>query len=235
MLDGLSLFFPCHNEEANVDNVITEALRIAPTVASAFEIIIVDDGSTDRTQEIVKKYLTPGSSVRTVRHDRCLGYGAAVRSGIQACRFPWIFFSDGDLQFDLQELPRLVEKSGDADIVSGYRSKRADPWHRKLNSWIYEQALNVLIGLHIRDVNCAFKLFRRTVFDRMELRCSGALINAEIFAKARQKGCRVVTVSVSHRPRTAGQATGAQFRVIFRAMREFILLWRDVRASHGPK
>src|SRR5882672_2497646 len=136
MLDGLSLFFPCHNEELNVEAVITDALRIAPTVATAFEVIIVDDGSTDRTSALANRASNTGTAVRVVRHEKCLGYGAAIRSGIHASRYPWIFFSDGDGQFDLQELPRLVERCAEADIIAGYRIRRADPWHRKLNAWV---------------------------------------------------------------------------------------------------
>ena len=232
MLDGLSLFFPCHNEEANVEAVITEALRVAPEVATAFEVIIVDDGSSDRTAELANRAAARGFPVRIVRHAQCLGYGAAVRSGLRAARYPWIFFSDGDGQFDLQELPRLVDKTGEADMIAGYRTKRADPFHRVLNAWIYEQALALLIGLHMRDVNCAFKLFRADVFNQMDLKSSGALINAEIFATAKRKGFTVRSVGVSHRPRKAGEQTGAKARVILKAIREFWSLWRYLNLPH---
>ena len=231
MLEGLSLFFPCHNEESNVEKVIQDALRVAPQVASKYEVIIVDDGSTDRTSDIVQRFSPAG--VRWVRHKRCLGYGAAVRSGLYAARYPWVFFSDGDGQFDLEEIPRLAELSTRADIISGTRVRRADPWHRVLNARLFELALRALFGLRIRDVNCAFKLFRRDLFDRITLKSTGAMINAEIFLKAQHLGNRFAFLPVSHRPRGAGRQSGAHPTVIFKAMREFLSLWRDVRGAHG--
>jgi len=227
-LDGLTLFFPCHNEEANVEKLLQDALRIAPLVASRFEIIIVDDGSTDQTAAIAARF--PG--VRLVRHDRCKGYGEALKSGFQAAKCPWIFFSDGDRQFDLEEMPRLTSLADQADIVSGYRVERADPGYRLLNSKIYGFATQSLFGLDIPDINCAFKLYRRMVFDRITLGCSGALINAEIFAKAQKQGFRIATVGVTHRPRTAGRPTGADPKVIFKAMKELISLWWELRTTY---
>jgi glycosyltransferase involved in cell wall biosynthesis len=231
MLEGLSLFFPCHNEASNVEKVIQDALRVAPQVASRYEVIIVDDGSTDRTSDLVQRFRPAG--VRLVRHEQCRGYGAAVRSGLFAARYPWVFFSDGDGQFDLDELPRLVELSTRADIISGIRVQRADPWHRVLNARLFELSLRVLFGLRVRDVNCAFKLFRRDLFDRITLKSSGAMINAEIFLKAQHLGYAVAFLPVSHRPRRAGRQSGAHPQVIFKAMREFLSLWRDVRGTHG--
>src|SRR5882724_7370394 len=233
MLDGLSLFFPCHNEEANVEAVIKDALRVAAKVASRYEVIIVDDGSTDHTAEISQRYAATGLPVKTVRHEHCMGYGAAVRSGIKAAQSPWVFFSDGDRQFNLDELPRLVDLTSQAELITGYRLKRADPWYRKVNSRLYEAALHWFLDLPIRDVNCAFKLFRSDVFDHLSLKCTGALINAEIFSKARRSGYRIAAVGVSHKPRTAGKATGAQLRVIFKAMKEFWSLWKEFR--YGTK
>jgi glycosyltransferase involved in cell wall biosynthesis len=234
-LEGLSIFFPCHNEEANVEGVIRDALRVAPKVADRYEVIIIDDGSMDRTAEITKRFEEPTSHVRLVRHDVCKGYGEALKSGFRAARFPWIFYSDGDRQFDLRELERLVEKADHSDIVSGYRARRADPWYRTLNARLYGLALRGLIGIDIPDVNCAFKLCRREVFDHIQLKSSGALINAEIFAKAKRQGCVISTMPVTHRPRTAGRQTGAQLKVILKAMREFMLLWRDIRISDATK
>ncbi len=231
MLEGLSLFFPCHNEESNVEKVIQDAIRVAPRVASQYEVIIVDDGSTDHTPDIIQRFSPAG--VRWVRHERCLGYGAAVRSGFSAARYPWVFYSDGDGQFDLAEISRLVELSPRADIISGTRIQRADPWHRILNARIFEFALRALFGLHVQDVNCAFKLFRRNLFDRIQLKSSGAMINAEIFLKAQRLGATVVFVPVSHRPRSAGRQSGALPKVILKAMREFLSLWRDMKDARG--
>ena len=229
MLEELSLFFPCLNEEANVETVIREALRAAPQAARRFEVIIVDDGSTDQTAAIAARF--EASGVRLVRHDHRQGYGAALRSGLHAARYDWIFFSDGDGQFDLSELPRLAELASRADIISGYRAHRADSRHRILNARLFELALRAVFGLKVLDVNCAFKLFRRRIFDDMELTSSGAMINAEIFLKARKRGYTTAFLPVGHRPRKAGNQTGAHPKVIFRAMREFWSLWQEIRTS----
>src|SRR5262249_23209948 len=150
-------------------------------------------------------------------------------SGFSAARYNWVFFSDGDGQFNLAELPQLAELAPRADIVSGVRARRADPWPRLLNAKLFELALRLAFGLQVQDVNCAFKLFRRKIFDEIELTSSGAMINAEIFLKARQKGYKTAFVPVTHLPRQAGRQTGANPRVIFCAMREFLSLREELQ------
>jgi glycosyltransferase involved in cell wall biosynthesis len=227
ILDALSLFFPCHNEEGNVQALLEDALKIGPQVAKAFEVLIIDDGSRDRTADLVTTFSRRDSRIRLLQHPVCQGYGAALRSGFKAARYPWIFYSDGDRQFNLFELPRLIERSADYDIISGVRAHRADAWPRRLNAWIYRVALSALMGVRVPDPNCAFKLYRQTIMAGLTLKTSGALINAEIFAKAAKAGARMTFVPVSHRPRTAGQQSGARPDVIFKAMKEFGCLFND--------
>jgi glycosyltransferase involved in cell wall biosynthesis len=229
ILEGLSIFFPSYNEEANVERVVREALRVAPKTAKDYEIVVVDDGSKDRTSEIVRSLARENSKVRLVRHETNKGYGEALKSGFRAAKMPWVFYTDGDGQFDLNELPELAARTSDTDIVSGYRAHRADPWHRKLNAAIFALALRVFMGLRVRDVDCAFKLYRRELFDRIQLNTSGALIDAEVLTKAIRAGYRVASMPVSHKPRIAGSQTGAKCHVIFRAMKEFCQLWWDLR------
>jgi len=231
MLDGLSLFFPCYNEEANVEGLVQDALRVAPAVAREFEIIIVDDGSRDGTAARVAGIATQSPAVRLVRHEKNRGYGEALKSGFRAARLPWVFYSDGDRQFDLNELPRLVWEARGADIVSGFRLKRADPWHRLLNAKIFETALHLFMGLNIPDVDCAFKIYRRDIFDGFAMNATGAMIDAEILSKARRQGQVIKTLGVGHRPRVAGTPTGAKPKVILRAMVEFWKLWWDLRRT----
>ncbi|MFA5974895.1 MAG: glycosyltransferase family 2 protein [Elusimicrobiota bacterium] len=233
-LDGLSLFFPCHNEETNVERVIDEASQVAAQVAESYEVIIVDDGSCDRTPEIVQSMAQSRPALKLVRHPTNRGYGEALKSGFRAARFPWVFYSDGDGQFDLNELPSLVELTSQADIISGVRVRRADPWHRKLNAQIFAAALRVFMGLDIPDIDCAFKLYRRSLFNEIQMITTGALIDAEILVKARRMGYRIATVGVSHRPRRAGVQSGANLSVIFRAMKEFWALWWDLR-TYGKR
>jgi glycosyltransferase involved in cell wall biosynthesis len=227
-LDGLSVFFPCYNEEENLPIVINSALRILPELANDFEIIVVDDGSHDRSPRIVTGIMQDEPRLRLVRHDRNLGYGAALVTGFRAARLPWVFYTDADAQFDLQELGVLIAKSAGADIVSGYRHHRADPRHRLLNAAIFSWSLRIFMGLSVPDVNCAFKLCRREIFDRFPLRTSGALINAEILSRARLAGCKIVWLPVTHQPRVAGMPTGAKPSVILKAIGEFWILFFDL-------
>lgn len=227
-LPGLTMFFPCYNEQANVAQVIQEALAVAQANADQYDVVIVDDGSKDETSAIVQKIAAQNPNVRLVRHTVNRGYGEALKSGFASAKYPWVFYSDGDRQFDLSEFPKLTSALANAGIVSGYRIVRADPWHRILNAKIFELALGVFMGLHVRDVDCAFKLYKREIFDKIQLKCSGALIDAEVLSKAQKKGYSIATVGVSHRPRVAGTQTGAKLHVIFRAMKEFAFLWWDL-------
>lgn len=232
-LAGLSIFFPCLNEEANVEAVLADALRIAPTVADVYEIIIVDDGSTDQTATKVRHMGSAHASIRLVQHGKRRGYGEALRSGFNEARYPWIFFSDGDGQFDLNELPTLVKRTHEAEIISGYRARRADPWPRRLNAYLYALAMRLFFGVSVRDPNCAFKLIRRDALDRLHPKSSGALINLEILVKAKRLGLRIISLPVSHRPRRAGQQTGAELKVIAKAMAEFLKFWREHRHENN--
>jgi len=235
MLDGLSVFFPCYNEEQNILPVLDSARNVLPGIAKNFEIIVVDDGSVDQTAALVAGFASGDSRVRLIRHERNQGYGTALQSGFQAARLPWVFFTDADRQFNLEDLKVLIEVAGNADIVSGYRLQRADPWYRKLNAAIYAFSLRLLMGLSARDVNCAFKLYRREIFERIPLRTRGALINAEILCRAQRAGFRTVWIGVTHRPRIAGVPTGAKPRVILKAIVEFWMLFFDLRKMRPPR
>lgn len=230
-LEGLSLFFPCHNEEANVEGVIREALRIAPQVTERYEVLIVDDGSRDRTADIVQRLAASHPTVRLVRHDQNKGYGEALKSGFKAAQLPWVFYSDGDGQFDLNELPALVAKTAEADIVSGVRRQRADPWNRQLNGKLFELSVRLFMGLNIPDIDCAFKLYRRELFDNIQLHTTGAMIDTEVLIKAQRLGYSITTMDVSHRPRRAGVQSGAKLKVVLRAMKEFWFLWWELQCT----
>jgi glycosyltransferase involved in cell wall biosynthesis len=227
-LPSLTVFYPCYNERENIDRVIDETLRVIPQIAEDYEIIVVDDGSRDGTDERVTQRARSDPRLRLVRHPVNRGYGEALKSGFRAARMKWVFYTDGDGQFDLADLPRLVEQSSSADIVSGFRSNRADPVHRKWNAFIFAIACRLFLGVRVPDIDCAFKLYRREVLDQLTLKTTGAMINAEIFAKASRAGYRIVSLPVQHRPRVAGTQTGAKWRVILRAMREFWVLWADL-------
>jgi glycosyltransferase involved in cell wall biosynthesis len=162
--------------------------------------------------------------VRPIHHAKNKGYGAALRTGLYAARNELIFFSDSDMQFDLNEIDRLLEYIEDHDIVAGYRAKRADPFGRRMNAWGWNMLVRMVLGVNVRDIDCAFKLFRRDVFAKIQLASVGAMINTELLARAAQQHMRIKEVPVSHYPRNAGQQTGANLRVIARAFRELVAM-----------
>ena len=228
-LPALSLFYPMYNEEQNIEEAVRRALSTLPRYAERFEVILVNDGSRDATAQIADSLAEGDERVRVVHHPKNQGYGAALRSGIRASRYEWIFYTDGDNQFDLDELRLLLPLRFDADIVAGYRMARRDPWNRKLNAWAFNSVVRLLFGLRFRDVDCAFKLYRAEILSGMELCSNGALIDVEILSRARKRGARFAEVGVHHYPRTAGSQTGAKLSVILRALRETVDLWRELR------
>jgi len=226
-LDGLSFFFPALNEEDNIAPIVKEALDVLPRFADDIEITVVDDGSTDRTGAIADELAMKDPRVRVIHHGTRRGYGGAVRSGLVAATKPWIFFTDGDRQFALEDLVRLVEVADGADAVVGYRIKRADPARRLFVAWVYNRLIRLLFGGDWRDVDCAFKLFRRDVFARVPLervRSNGAFFSPELLITMRRASVRVRQVGVRHFPRTAHEPKGASPRVIVRAIRDLLRL-----------
>ena len=223
---ALSYFFPAHNEEANLRGLVEEALATLPSLAKAFEVVIVDDGSRDATPRIADELAAADPRVRAVHHPRNLGYGAALRTGFGAARHDLIAFTDGDRQFRVADVGRLTARyaEGGADAVVGFRIKRADPLIRTLYAKAYRLANRIFFGLRVTDVDCACKLLRRDALRGINVESGGAFFSAELLIKLRASGRSVVEVGVPHYPRTAGSPTGARPQVVFRAMRDFWLL-----------
>jgi glycosyltransferase involved in cell wall biosynthesis len=233
----LSYFFPAHNEEANLEGLVAEALETLPTLADTFEIIAVDDGSRDATPALAHALAAAHPNVvRVVHHPTNLGYGAALRSGFAAARYEFVAFTDGDRQFKVADLGRLTARIAEADrpdVVVGFRIKRADPLVRTLYARAYRLANRILFGLKITDVDCACKLFRREALEGLRVESGGAFFSAEMIIKLRAAGKTVVEVGVPHYPRTAGTATGAKPSVVLRAFRDFWLLRLRMWANRG--
>jgi len=226
-LNGLSFFFPALNEEDNVAPIVEEALTVLPRFADDLEITVVDDGSSDRTGAIADELARKDPRVRVIHHGTRRGYGGAVRSGLSSATKPWIFYTDGDRQFALEDLERLIAASDGADAVVGFRLKRADPTRRLVVAWVYNRLISLLFGGGWRDVDCAFKLFRREVFERVPLervRSNGAFFSPEMLIGLGRAGIRINQVGVRHFPRTAHEPKGAPPRVILRAIRDLIRL-----------
>jgi glycosyltransferase involved in cell wall biosynthesis len=213
---SLSVFFPAHNEAGNIERVVRSAIETCGPLTRELEVIVVDDGSSDDTADIVRRLSESDARVRLVRHEVNRGYGGALKSGFKAARNEYVFFTDGDGQFDITEVRLLMPLLADADLVVGYRLRRSDPWYRLVNARLYHWLIRVLFGLSVRDVDCAFKLFRRSVLAGMELRSEGALISAEFLIRARAAGHPIAEVGVHHFPRQWGAASGARLAVIAR-------------------
>lgn len=231
---SLSLVLPAHNEVDNIEIVIRRALEILPRHTDLFEIIPVNDGSRDDTGRVIDHLATEDSRVRPVHHRVNKGYGGALKSGFAASRYDYVMFMDSDRQFDIADIQRLSPFVASHDIVAGFRMERSDPIHRRINAEIFNLAVRILFGVHMRDLDCAFKIFRGEQLRSLQLTTSGALINAEIQAKLRRQGATLQQVGVPHYPRVAGSATGGSVRVIARAMKETIQLWIRMHSYTPP-
>ena len=231
---SLSLVLPAHNEEGNIELVVEDAVADLPRFVDDFEIIVVDDGSRDATGRLAEELARRHPAVRVIHHPQNRGYGAALTSGFRATTRDYVMFMDADRQFDINDLALLTPFAGSFDIVAGFRMERNDPFHRRVFAEVFNVTVRVLFGVHLRDIDCAFKLFRGDLLRSMDLTAPGALINTEIQAKARRQGATIEQVGVHHYRRVVGTPTGGSWRVIARAMRETIVLWWRMRSYEPP-
>lgn len=230
-LDGLSLFFPAYNEEGNIKNTVEKAIPVLKNVASKYELLIIDDGSKDKTGEIADKLAEEYSFIRVIHHRSNQGYGAALKSGFYSSKQEWIVFTDSDGQFDFSEVTRLIEKSGEADIVAGYRINRQDSPIRKLFGFGWTLLSRLLLGIGVQDVDCAFKLVKKEVIDTIPKLQStrGGMISPELLGRAKKAGFKIVEVGVHHYPRKEGKQTGANLKVIFKSFADLGKLWWQIK------
>ncbi len=225
----LSLVFPAFNEAENLPALLESAISIGQGLELNFEIVIVDDGSQDHSGELLAALCEQNPCIRAVHHAANRGYGAALRSGLREARGELVFFSDADLQFELGEIRRLLEHADEFDIVAGYRAPRQDPWIRRVIANVWGAIVRRLFDLPVRDIDCAFKVFRREVLDAIPIESIGAFVNTEILARARAAGFAIKQVPVSHHRRRSGRQTGAHPRVIARALIELSQLYNELR------
>jgi len=234
-IPAISVFLPSHNEEGNVERVVRSYLAELPRVADDFEVIVVDDGSRDRTGEIAERLATEDTHVKVVRHRVNKGYGGAVISGIRAATRPYVLLCDGDGQFDPSDLERLTPFVPEYDVVAGRRMHRADHLIRRINGKAWTVLVRVLLGITISDIDCGFKLFKREKLEGMDLRAHGAMISTELMARLAGRNAKVIEVDVKHLPRLTGEQSGANLKVVARAFKELIALYRELRAERRAR
>ena len=232
---NVSVVLPAYNEEPNIAKAVAHASEVAGRLFADHEVIVVDDGSTDGTARVAGELEAGDERVRLLRHDRNRGYGEALRTGFEASRLDYLFFTDSDLQFDMGELERFLEFVDSADVVAGYRLDRHDPLPRRIMGHAWNVAVRALFDVRLRDINCAFKLFDNRMVREIEIESAGAMVNTELIVKLRRNGARVVEVGVNHHPRPAGKAGGGDPRVIATAFREMALLRRQLRSEDPPR
>lgn len=234
-LSSLSVFFPAYNEEANLRELLLEASRIIPKVAHKFEIIIVNDGSNDGTADVGQQLVKTYPYVRFINHHKNLGYGQALRSGIKNARYNWIFFTDADRQFDLSQLEKFIPFTSDYDAVIGYRQNRAEGQLRAFNAWLFKQYVNVLFRVHVKDIDCAFKLMKSEVIQQIPLMSNGAMISAEILYQFKKRHISIKQLPVKHLPRLHGSPTGNHPKVVIKAGFEALRLYIAIKFGHNKE
>jgi len=228
-LPELSIFFPFWNEEKNVKHVVESAILVAKSIAEQWEILIIDDGSSDKTYEIGRELAQKYKNVRAITHSPNRGYGAALREGFENARYKYVVFTDGDRQFDFSEVDKFVDAINGSDIVIGFRKKRRDKFVRHVLMYLLKIWDFVFFRFYFKDIDCGFKMFRKSVFNEiMPLRSEGAMITTEILAKATRKKLKIKEVEVNHYPREFGDQSGANIAVVVRAVLESFILWFDI-------
>ena len=232
---GLSIFFPAYNDSGTIASLVITALRTARTLTPDHEIIVVNDGSKDTTAEILDELARTYPEVRVVHHEKNRGYGGALRTGFATATRELVFYTDGDAQYDPAEMEVLWRRFGDdVDLVNGYKISRSDPMHRIVIGRVYHHTVKLLFGLTVRDVDCDFRMMRRSIFDRVTLEKNSGVICLEMMKKITDAGFRIAEVPVHHYHRAYGKSQFFNFRRLARTGLDVFKLWYAlvVRAEH---
>ena len=229
-IPAISVFFPAFNEEKNIEKTVTNAVEELEKVARNYEVIVIDDGSLDKTPALVKKLIKKNSRIKLITHTPNQGYGAALKSGFTHCQHPWIAYTDADNQFDFQEIDQFLARRNEADLIIGYRAPRRDPWQRVLIGRMLRFWNLVFFGLWVKDVDCGFKLIKKQVIDKIgALQTSSGMTETELLVKAKKAGFKILEIPATHYPRKEGKQTGADPQVIWRSMKESFQLWQNLK------
>ncbi len=234
--ESISAVLPAYNEEENIEKATRELAAVLQSLQlRAWEVIVVNDGSTDHTGEIADRLAAEDTEhIRVFHHHPNLGYAAALKTGFTSARHSLIFYTDSDNQFDVKELTHLLPLISEADIVCGFRIYRFDPLTRLVLSWGFNLLVRIVFRINVHDVDCAFKLFRREVFDKIEIESKKFFVDAEILAKAKYFGFKLVEVGVRHYPRTAGRSTVRASHIIS-TLKELAQIWVNIHSKPRGK
>ncbi len=224
----ITVVLPAYNEEENIEKqVVTVDDVLAKLGFDDWEILVIDDGSRDRTRAICEGLATERPKLRVLVHEVNQGYAKALRTGFEAARMPLVFYTDADNQFDVHELKNFLPAIDDYEIVAGFRIYRFDPFTRLVLSWGYNLLVRILFRIRVRDVDCAFKLFRREIFDQIHIESKKFFVDTEILAKAARQGMRMTEIGVRHYPRTAGESTVRPSHILH-TLAEIASMWTDI-------
>lgn len=222
----VSVFLPAFNEEANIAKTLDNVEKFLHKISDQYEIIIINDGSKDNTAGVIKKLAINNHNLRMISHETNKGYGAAIKSGVYACRYSWIVQMDSDGQFDFSEIKKFIPYTAKFDLITGFRAKRTDSRYRRFMANILKIADYFLFGLNVHDVDCGFKLFKKEIVDKLpKLKTESAITVTEFMVRAKNAGYRIKEVSVNHFSRTVGEQTGGKPSIIIKAAWQGIWLW----------
>ncbi len=231
-LSSISAFFPAFNDGGTIPSMVISVIRTLARVTDDYEVVVVNDGSSDHTADMLEELERLYPQLRIVTHPQNRGYGAALRSGFGSATKEWIFYTDGDGQYDPRELVRLVAAvRKDTDIVNGYKIERHDPLHRVIIGRVYHHIVRLMFGFHLRDVDCDFRLIRRRVFDSIQLQSTSGTICLEMVKKMQDAGFRFEEVPVHHFHRAHGKSQFFNFPRLVRTAVQLFILWKDLRTE----
>jgi glycosyltransferase involved in cell wall biosynthesis len=234
-VSSVSAFFPCYNDEHSIARMVHDVRGALAGAVDDFEIIVVDDGSSDGSVAELRRLQAEVPELRIVEHVTNRGYGGALLSGFAASTREWVFYTDGDAQYDASEITRcLAVATDDVDVVQGYKIGRGDPWYRKVIGRVYHHTVKLLFRLHVRDTDCDFRLIRRELLDRVELRSTSGVICVEMMRAFEQAGARFVEVGVSHYARPHGRSQFFRIPAIARSARQLLALWWRLVVRRQP-
>jgi len=228
-IEALSVFLPAYNEEKNIGQTVNKTINVLKKIAQKWEVLVINDGSKDQTAAIVEKISRKEPRVRLINHPQNRGYGGALKTGFSNSSYPWVAFTDADGQFDFAEIEKFLPKTTSADLILGYRLKRADATSRKLYTFGWKFVARLLLGLKVRDYSCGFKLIKKSVFEAVSpLETEEKVTQIEFLVKAHKKGFRFAEVGVHHFPRRFGAQTGADLKVVVKSILDLFDLWKKL-------